>query len=121
MRLVGIAWLPLAALVGAAVSVAAVTVHRTLVLGLPVGLVLASGATITVGWSLRLARPVLATAYAAGWLVPVGLVVSGRPEGDFAVANDLYGYLLMGLALGVVVMGVTSFARRDSSSAGRPT
>ncbi|HET6626360.1 MAG TPA: hypothetical protein VFG63_08215, partial [Nocardioidaceae bacterium] len=89
-----------AVLVGAAVSVASVAVHRSVVLGFPLGLLLALLTTFATAWAMRDMLPALATSYAAGWLVPFGFVLSGRAEGDYAVASDLRGY---GLVLGALV------------------
>ncbi len=109
-------------LLGAAVGLAAVVVHRADVLGLPFGLVLAPVASLGVGWALRtsdMAR--LATSYTAGWVAVFGLLLSGRPEGDFVVAGDLSGYVLIGTAFVTVVLGVTSLFVRDSGSVGPPS
>jgi hypothetical protein len=93
---------------GAAVALAAVAVHRS---G-PLGLLLALAASaLTVGVLSSSGRPRLATSYAAGWLVVFGAVVAGRPEGDYAVASDVDGYALMVTSLVVVVGGVSGLRR----------
>ena len=106
-----------AALVGATVGFASVVVHRTGVLQLPLGLV----TTFAVAWALRIsAVRRLATSYAAGWLIVFGYVLAGRPEGDYAVAGDLTGYLLIAAAFGMLVIGVSSLGQRGSSPAQGP-
>lgn len=99
---------------GAAVALAAVAVHRTTLLGLPVGLLLAAAASLAVGWWLRGTRtPRLAASYAAGWEVLFLLVLRGRPEGDFALASDLLGYGLIAVALAVLLLGISAMAARQ--------
>ncbi len=120
MRFVTLFWHVLAALVGATVALAAVAVHRTMVEGLPVGLVVSLGATLVVAWALRLQHRRLAASYCLGWVVTVGLTITGRPEGDYAIASDLRGYLLMAVSLAVIVIGLTSLASRDSPSSPGP-
>jgi hypothetical protein len=65
-----------AALLGAAVALAAVAVHRQGVGGLL-----------------------------------LALVLTGRPEGDYAVASDLAGYALMAAGVAVLAVGVASLRR----------
>jgi hypothetical protein len=90
-------------LLGALVSVACVVVHRTAV---PFGLLLAVVTTFALVWFLdRRAAARAVASYGLGWLAVLVLVVAGRPEGDYAVAQDLPGYLL--LATGLAVLLVT--------------
>jgi hypothetical protein len=105
-----------AVLVGAAVSLATVAVHRSEVLGVPLGLVLGLLATFTTSWAMREMHPRLATSYALGWVVAFGTAILGKPEGDYAIASDLSGYVLMATALVVVVVGVSSLATQHSGS-----
>lgn len=99
-----------AALVGAATSVAAIAVHRS---G-PGWLTLAVSATLGVAWALRsTGTPRLAAAYCLGWLVVLGLALAGRPEGDYVLAGDTAGYLLMATGFALVVLGVTSLGRGE--------
>ncbi|HET6626810.1 MAG TPA: hypothetical protein VFG63_10510, partial [Nocardioidaceae bacterium] len=65
--------------------------------------------------------PALATSYAAGWLVPFGFVLSGRAEGDYAVASDLRGYGLVLGALVVLVIGITALSPRRVRTGGGAT
>jgi hypothetical protein len=93
--------LPAALLVGAAAGVAAVAVHRS-----PAGLLLAAGAALTAMWALRWWLAHAATLFAVGWLVPLLAALTGRPEGDFAVSADLWGWSLIAAGLAVLVAGV---------------
>jgi hypothetical protein len=95
-------------ILGAAVGLAAVTVHRH---G-PLGLLLAVLTSAATGWALAASRrPALATSYAGGWLVVFGLVFLGTPEGDYAIAADGAGYTLMGTSLLVVAIGASGLRR----------
>jgi hypothetical protein len=97
------------------VALAAVTVHRGL---FPFGLVLAVGTTYAVPWwLLRSRHPRTASSYVVGWLVMFGVVVTGRPEGDYALAQDLRGITLMVAGIGLVVVGVVGLTggRRSST------
>jgi hypothetical protein len=98
-----------AALLGAAVALAAVAVHRQGV----GGLLLAWAASVATAWRLgRSAGPRgLALSFAGGWLVLLALVLTGRPEGDYAVASDLAGYALMAAGVAVLAVGVASLRR----------
>ena len=102
-----------ALLLGFAAGVAAIAVHHT-----PAGLLLGAGTAIVVIWTLRLWLPRAATAFAAGWLVPLVTAVAGRREGDYAVASDLLGWLLIGAGFVVLVTGIAwgrpQVVRRDS-------
>jgi hypothetical protein len=102
-----------ALLLGGVVAVSAVAVHRQVADGLPWGVVLAVVASVAVGWGARRvwpARPTLASAYGLGWLVVFGLALVGRPEGDYAIAADARGYLLIGAALVMVAVTVGALA-----------
>lgn len=82
---------------GFVVGLAAVAVHgRTW--GLVLGAVASLAALVALPpglWSR--------VAYAAGWLVALGLAVVPRPEGDYAVASDVPGYVLIGIGLVLLV------------------
>ncbi|WP_109509329.1 hypothetical protein [Nocardioides speluncae] len=89
-------WLPTAALllfVGAATALATVALHARwwwLVYAmLTTGVVLA---VLPARWWARVA-------FAVGWLLMVGYAVLGRPEGDWAIASDLSGYVVLVAAL----------------------
>ncbi len=104
-----------ALLVGLVVGVAAVLVHRDglLTLGLAVVTSLAVPLLLRSG-----TRPSLASAFALGWVVLVGLVLLGRPEGDWAVGGDLAGYALVATGAALVVLGTGALpARRRREAA----
>ncbi len=102
-----------ALLLGALVALASVAVHRS---AFPLGLLLAVVTTYAVPWwLLRSTRPRTAATYVAGWLVVFGFVVTGRPEGDYAIAQDVKGLTLMLAGLGLVVVGVVSLTRTRPS------
>ena len=104
-----------ALLVGVLVGVASVAVHRS---AFPLGLLLAAVTTYAVPWwLLRTSAPRTATSYAVGWLVVLGVVVAGRPEGDFAIAQDLKGILLLVVGLGLVAVALAGITggRRSST------
>lgn len=91
--------------VGAVSAVAAVAVH-----GHWWGLALAGAAALATlvavgpGWSTRLP-------FAAGFgLVVVRLAVT-RPEGDFVLAADVHGYLMLALTLVVVAVALATLPR----------
>ena len=91
--------------VGAASGLAAVAVHgRWWGLALATTAVLATLWALGAGWATRLP-------FAAGFgLVVLRLAVS-RPEGDFLVAGDARGYLLLLLTLLVVATAVATLPR----------
>lgn len=118
----------LVVLMGAAVAVAAVAVHRIDVPALggsaPVGLLLALSASYAMVWALRLIEEPARTAmsFALGWMVAFVFLLFGRPEGDYLVAADGVGYTLM--VAGLVLVGLGIFSRRrvtDSRSGASPT
>jgi hypothetical protein len=68
---------------------------------------LATGTTLLglpAGWWTRLP-------FALGWAGLVGLVVSPRPEGDYAIRQDLPGYSLLGIAVLVLGFGLATLPR----------
>jgi hypothetical protein len=107
-----------ALLLGGLVALAAVGVHRSGVAGLPVGLVLGGVASLYTAWHLRRsAVPRAAASYCLGWVILLGLVLVGRPEGDFALASDAAGYALMGVGLLIAAVGVTALLARTPGAA----
>lgn len=97
-----------ACFVGAATAVAAIAVHRA---G-PVWLGLAVAVSLGVAWALRSTEtPRLGAAYCLGWLVVLGVALAGRPEGDYVLAGDVAGYVMMGTGFALVVLGITSLGR----------
>ena len=67
-------------------------------------------------WLLRSRHPRTAASYAVGWLAVLAVAVTGRPEGDFVLGSDLDGYALLVGSLGLVVVGIVSFAGGRTSS-----
>ena len=94
---------------GVAVAIAAVVVHRWL---FPVGLLLAVVTTYAVPLRLLASRwPRLASSYSLGWLALFALVMAGRPEGDYAIAGDVQGYTVMAAGLGLVLVAIVGFTK----------
>jgi hypothetical protein len=106
-----------ALLLGGAVAVASLAVHRDLLGGVPAGLVLVAATSVYVAWVLRrftaTGRP--AASYCLGWLLVLTYVLVGRPEGDFVIAADLEGYALIGVGLVLVVLLVSSLVGRGAA------
>ncbi|MEO5708808.1 MAG: DUF6113 family protein [Nocardioidaceae bacterium] len=101
--------------VGVLVSVAALAVHRS---AFPLGLLLAVVTSYAVPWwLLRGPVPRSAASYSLGWLVVFAVAVTGRPEGDFVLAQDLRGLSLMVAGIGLVVVAVVGLTggRRSST------
>ena len=95
-------------LLGAAVALAALAVHRS---AFPAGLVLGLVTTFAVAWWLvRSRRPRTAASYVVGWLAVLVLAALGRPEGDFALASDLEGYALLVAGLPLLLVGIVAVA-----------
>ena len=102
MRLVLV---PLLLLLGAASGVAAVAVHGWWWgFALAAAAVLATLVALPPGWSTRLP-------YAVGFGLVVGRLAVARAEGDFMVAGDLRGYLVLLLTLVVGVVAVATLPR----------
>lgn len=100
-----------ALLLGGLTALTATAVHRMTLLGLPVGLLLAVAASLLTAWHLRSGDVPRATStYCLGWVAVLAVALFGRPEGDFVVAGDLRGYLLMGTGFLLVALGVASLA-----------
>jgi hypothetical protein len=102
-------------MLGAAMSLCTVALHGYwwgLVLGL-----LTTAATMVAlpaGWWARLA-------FAGGWLGLVLLVTRERPEGDFVIAGDAYGYALLLAGMGVLGSAIVTLRPRredDHATAG---
>lgn len=94
-----------ALLVGAATAVAAIAVHRS---G-PGWLALAVAASLGTAWALRsTGTPRLGSAYCLGWVAVLGVALAGRPEGDYVLAGDTAGYVMMATGFALVVLGITS-------------
>ena len=107
---------PLAVLllvVGAVVGTASAFVHG-LPVGLPVALVaaLASVLALPPGWWARLP-------FALGWLGAVLYFSTPRPEGDYLVAGDTDGYLLLASGMAIAAFGLIT-VRSPGSRTQRP-
>jgi hypothetical protein len=91
--------------VGAATALAAVAVHE-LWWGLPLtaAAVVAGLLAVGRGWSTRL--PV-----SLGFVGGVAWFVRERPEGDYAIASSVRGYLLLLLACLVLALAVATLPR----------
>lgn len=101
-------------LLGALVGLTTVLVHRSM---LPLGELLALATSFAVPWwLLRSRRPRTAGSYVVGWLAVLVLLVAGRPEGDYVVAGDVRGYLLLAAGFAMIVVGIVAFAGGRGSS-----
>jgi hypothetical protein len=107
-----------ALLLGAAVAVASLAVHRDVLAGFPAGLVFVAVVSVYVALVLRhLAAPGrTAASYCLGWLAVLSYALLGRPEGDYLVAADLEGYGLIVIGLVIVLVLLSSLVRRDAAS-----
>ena len=105
-----------ALVLGVAVGVASLAVHRDELGGLPAGLLLVAVTSVYVGWALRRfgATGRVAASYGVGWLAVLTYVLVGRPEGDFVIAADVDGYTLIGVGLVVVVLLVSALVGRGA-------
>ena len=95
-------------LLGAGVALGALTVHR---LAPPAGLLLALACSFGVPGRLLVgSQRRTAASYVVGWLAMFGLVVTGRPEGDFLLAGDMTGLTLVAAAIVMAAFGVVALA-----------
>ncbi len=102
-------------LLGTVVCLAAVAVHRSV---FPAGALLAVLTSLALPWRLRRTRwPRTAASYVVGWLALLGVVVAGRPEGDYVLAGDPAGYAVLATGFVLVVVGVVSLAGGRRSDA----
>jgi hypothetical protein len=112
--------LVLSLLLGLAVAVATLAVHRTLS-----GVVIAGAAALAAMWALHWWVPRAATTFAAGWLAVLLVAIAGRGEGDYVVSSDTLGWTLIGFGFVVLVTGIAwgrpPTVRRDSASLGAST
>ncbi len=103
MRLLGGAG---ALLAGALTGLAAVAVHHWW-WGLLLAAVTVAATSVAVGsgWLTRLP-------FGLAFGLVVGRLAIRRPEGDYLVASDTAGYLVLGLALVTVAVAVVTLPRR---------
>lgn len=85
---------------GVLVGAASAVVHG-LGLGLALSLLatLASVLALPPGWWARLP-------FAVGWLGVVFYVSNPRPEGDYLIASNGFGYTLLGTGMAIVAFGI---------------
>ncbi len=69
----------------------------------PWGLLLAVGASVGAVVLARCLTRALGFAAAGGWIVGLGALMYGRPEGDYVIASDLLGKAFLVLATGSVL------------------
>ena len=97
-------------LLGVGVSVCTVLVH-----GYPWGLVLGLAATAATlvalpgGWWARLP-------FALGWVAVLVVLTPQRPEGDYLVAGDAGGYVLLAGGAGVLAGGMVGLLSRRAQA-----
>lgn len=103
---------------GVAVCVASIGLHRDQAAGFPAGLVFVGIVSLYVAWVLRLfaAHGRFAASYCLGWVGVLGYVLLGRPEGDFVIASDVDGYGLIVVGLLMLVTLVSALAAREPAS-----
>ncbi|WNI22651.1 DUF6113 family protein [Streptomyces sp. ITFR-16] len=115
----------IAALVGLAVLGALVGIAGTLVQAawFPGGLLLALAAAAGLfhgGRTLTGTQPG-AVAPAAGWLISVIVLLSGRPEGDYVFGDELgLGLFMLGGMAVAVICATMSRSPRQGADSGRP-
>jgi len=93
-----VAALALCLVLGGAAGIATLAAHRTLP-----GAALALGATVLVMRALSWWLPWAATAFGAGWLACLLVALGGRPEGDYVISADAWGWVLLGSGFVVLV------------------
>jgi hypothetical protein len=91
---------------GAAVGLGVVVLH-SLWWGLALGLAATVAALLALPgrWWARLPA-------AVGWAGAVGWLSASTPEGDYLVAGDLSGYVVLMIAFAVLVTGIVSLRPR---------
>lgn len=88
--------------VGAATGLCAVALHELWWgLGLAAAATVAALAALPPGWWCRLA-------FAIGFALMVAYLVPQRPEGDYAIGTDTQGYVVIGLAFLVLLVGLAT-------------
>lgn len=90
---------------GAGTGIATVAVHQlSWALGLAVAATALTAYAVPAGWWSRLA-------FALGWVAMVGWLAMPRPEGDYLISQDWQGYLVLGLGMLLLVVGVATLPR----------
>ncbi|MDQ4051503.1 MAG: DUF6113 family protein [Actinomycetota bacterium] len=87
---------------GLVVGVASVAVHNTW-WGLPLALAATAATAYALpgGWTRR-------APFVLGWSAVVAALALPRPEGDFVIAGDVNGYVLLGFGLVLLVAGLVT-------------
>jgi hypothetical protein len=112
-------WVPPAVVLGAAVGLTGLVVHRHALWlegwPLPWGLALAVAAPAAVGVGLRGRQPAQ-LGYLLGWLSVLTVALEEGPGGDFVLLSDVLGWGFLGVTMPViaVVLGVGAVPRRRS-------
>lgn len=100
---------PLSLMAGLATGVATVALHQHwwgLLLGVATtGLLLFAAPP---GWGTRLA-------FALGYVIAVGVLAVPRPEGDYWIASNAEGYILLGTTLVVLCVSIATLPRPGQS------
>lgn len=100
-------------LLGAAVGVASVLLHaRWWGMAAGLGATAAWLVALPGGWWLR-------PPFALGWVGAVLVLAPERPEGDYLVAGDAAGWVLLGAGVVVLMAGVLGVRRRPDPSSER--
>ncbi|CUR56280.1 conserved membrane hypothetical protein [metagenome] len=73
--------------------------------GLPVGI----AASVVAAYAAPRGRA--RVAFTLGWVTLLGLVVLGRPEGDWAIASDWRGHSMLACGLFLLVFALSTLAR----------
>ena len=117
-----------AGVLGVALFVAAVAVHRCAwrlgQVTVPWGLALGVGASLACALAVVWLAParLVAVGVPGGWLAGMSVVLAGRPEGDFAIAGDWlgWGFLLLGGGGAALLLGfgLTAPATRAAAGSG---
>ncbi|MBB3041319.1 hypothetical protein KM427_07105 [Nocardioides sp. LMS-CY] len=90
---------------GAGTGVATIAVHDlTWGLALAVAATAVTAYALPAGWWSRLA-------FAVGWVAMVGWLAVPRPEGDYLISQDWQGYLVLGLGMLLLVVGLATLPR----------
>lgn len=71
---------------------------------LPWGLALGVAASVAAVVLARCLNRTLGYAAAGGWVLGLGALLSGRPEGDYVVASDFLGLAFLGVATVAVLV-----------------
>jgi len=101
-------------LLGAVVGLAAVAIH-----GETPGLLLTVAGTGAAAVALP-PGPGTRLPFALGWVALVGYATAPRPEGDYVVAQNVPGYVLLGFGLVLLLHAVVTLRPRDPAEGPGP-